>query len=120
MENNRCDCTAIDKAAVHDIKANMISDNEINSLSALFKVLGDPTRARIVMALDNREVCVCDLSVALNMTKSAVSHQLAVLKASNIVKSRREGKHIYYSFDDAHITTIIEIADAHIREKIME
>ncbi len=115
MDNNKCDCTAIDERAVKDIKERMISDNEINSLSNLFKVLGDPTRARIVMALDNKEVCVCDLSVALNMTKSAVSHQLAVLKANKIVKSRRQGKHIFYSFDDEHITTIIEIADAHIK-----
>lgn len=117
MENNRCDCTAIDEAAVHDIRKNMISDDEISNLSNLFKVLGDPTRAKIVMALDNREVCVCDLSVALNMTKSAVSHQLAVLKANNIVKARRDGKHIYYSFDDEHITTIIEIADEHIKHR---
>lgn len=117
MENNRCDCTAIDEAAVHDIRKNMISDDEISNLSNLFKVLGDPTRAKIVMALDNREVCVCDLSVALNMTKSAVSHQLAVLKAYNIVKARRDGKHIYYSFDDEHITTIIEIADEHIKHR---
>lgn len=117
MENNKCDCTAIDEAAVNDIKKNMISEDEISKLSNLFKVLGDPTRAKIVMALDNREVCVCDLSVALNMTKSAVSHQLAVLKANNIVKSRRDGKHIYYSFDDEHITTIIEIADEHIKHR---
>ncbi len=115
MDNNKCDCTAVDEMAVKDIKERMISDDEINSLSNLFKVLGDPTRARIVMALDNKEVCVCDLSVALNMTKSAVSHQLAVLKANKIVKSRRQGKHIFYSFDDEHITTIIEIADAHIK-----
>lgn len=115
MDNNRCDCTAIDEAAVHDIQKHMISDGEINRLSNLFKVLGDPTRAKIVMALDNREVCVCDLAVALNMTKSAVSHQLAILKANSIVKSRRDGKHIYYSFDDEHITAMIEIADAHIK-----
>ncbi len=117
MDNNRCDCTAVDNSVVQDIKDNMISEEETNSLSNLFKVLGDPTRAKIVMALDKREVCVCDLSVALNMTKSAVSHQLAVLKANNIVKSRREGKHIYYSFDDEHITAIIEIADEHIKHK---
>lgn len=117
MDNNKCDCVAIDEAIVKDIKNNMICDDEIANLSNLFKVLGDPTRAKIVMALDQREVCVCDLSVALNMTKSAVSHQLAVLKANNIVKSRREGKHIYYSFDDEHITTIIEIADEHIKHQ---
>ncbi len=117
VENNKCDCTAIDESIVKDIKDKMISDEEISNLSNLFKVLGDPTRAKIVMALDNREVCVCDLSVALNMTKSAVSHQLAVLKTNSIVKSRREGKHIYYSFDDDHITAIIEIADEHIKHK---
>lgn len=117
MENNKCDCIAIDENVVNDIKEKMISNDEISNLSNLFKVLGDPTRAKIVMALDKREVCVCDLSVALNMTKSAVSHQLAVLKANNIVKARREGKHIYYSFDDEHITTIIEIADEHIKHR---
>lgn len=113
--DNKCDCNAIDESIVKSIKDEMISDKEMENLSNLFKVLGDPTRAKIVMALDKREVCVCDLSVALNMTKSAVSHQLAVLKANSIVKSRREGKHIFYSFDDEHITTIIEIADKHIK-----
>lgn len=117
MENDRCDCNAIDESVVNDIKENMLCENDVENLSNLFKILGDSTRARIVLALDKREVCVCDIAVALNMTKSAVSHQLAVLKANNIVKSRRDGKHIFYSFDDEHITTIIEIAQAHIKHQ---
>ena len=118
MADNKCDCNAVMQEVVDDIKNNMFSEEEINGVSNLFKVLGDPTRAKIVMALDKREVCVvCDLAAALGMTKSAVSHQLALLKANNIVKARRDGKHVFYSFDDEHITTVIEIADEHIRHQ---
>ena len=108
MADNKCDCNAVMQEVVDDIKNNMFSEEEINGVSNLFKVLGDPTRAKIVMALDKREVCVCE---------SAVSHQLALLKANNIVKARRDGKHVFYSFDDEHITTVIEIADEHIRHQ---
>ena len=97
MADNKCDCNAVMQEVVDDIKNNMFSEEEINGVSNLFKVLGDPTRAKIVMALDKREVCVCDLAAALGMTKSAVSHQLALLKANNIVKARRDGKHVFYS-----------------------
>lgn len=117
MADNKCDCNAVMQEVVDDIKNNMFSEKEINGVSNLFKVLGDPTRAKIVMALDKREVCVCDLAAALGMTKSAVSHQLALLKANNIVKARRDGKHVFYSFDDEHITTVIEIADEHVRHQ---
>jgi len=120
LSDLNCDCNAVLRDVVEDIKSNLISDREVEEVSNLFKVLGDPTRAKIVMALDKREVCVCDLAVALNMTKSAVSHQLALLKANNIVKARREGKHVFYSFDDEHITTVIEIADEHIKHQHSE
>lgn len=110
-----CSCSITDEKLIEDIKKTMLSPEQIDRMSTLFKVLGDPTRAKLVLALDNREVCVCSLADALGMTKSAVSHQLAVLKANNIVKSRREGKQVYYSFDDRHITDIIEIAQAHIK-----
>ena len=100
MADNKCDCNAVMQEVVDDIKNNMFSEEEINGV-----------------ALDKREVCVCDLAAALGMTKSAVSHQLALLKANNIVKARRDGKHVFYSFDDEHITTVIEIADEHIRHQ---
>ena len=109
-----CDCSSIHEGVAEEIQSNMLADAEIASISALFKVLGDPTRARIVMALDRREVCVCDLAVALNMKKSAISHQLALLRSNNIVKSRRDGKHVYYSLDDEHVTDIIELVQIHI------
>ena len=107
-----CNCNITDEELINDINSSMLSSSQIDRISTLFKVLGDPTRAKIVLALDNREVCVCTLANALGMTKSAVSHQLAILKANNIVKSRRDGKQVYYSFDDEHITDIIEIAQA--------
>ena len=110
-----CNCNITDEELINDINSSMLSSSQIDRISTLFKVLGDPTRAKIVLALDNREVCVCTLANALGMTKSAVSHQLAILKANNIVKSRRDGKQVYYSFDDEHITDIIEIAQAHIK-----
>ena len=107
-----CNCNITDEELINDINSSMLSSSQIDSISTLFKVLGDPTRAKIVLALDNREVCVCTLANAL-----AVSHQLAILKANNIVKSRRDGKQVYYSFDDEHITDIIEIAQAHIKHQ---
>ncbi len=112
-----CNCNITDEELINDINSSMLSSSQIDRISTLFKVLGDSTRAKIVLALDNREVCVCALANALGMTKSAVSHQLAILKANNIVKSRRDGKQVYYSFDDEHITDIIEIAQAHIKHQ---
>ena len=112
-----CNCNITYEELINDINSSMLSSSQIDRISTLFKVLGDSTRAKIVLALDNREVCVCTLANALGMTKSAVSHQLAILKANNIVKSRRDGKQVYYSFDDEHITDIIEIAQAHIKHQ---
>ena len=112
-----CNCNITDEELINDINSSMLSSSQIDRISTLFKVLGDSTRAKIVLALDNREVCVCTLANALGMTKSAVSHQLAILKANNIVKSRRDGNQVYYSFDDEHITDIIEIAQAHIKHQ---
>lgn len=109
-----CDCNSIHQELVEDIQQDMLTESELSAISSLFKVLGDPTRDRIVMALDRREVCVCDLAVALNMKKSAISHQLALLKTNKIVKSRREGKHVYYSLDDMHVTDIIELVKIHV------
>ncbi len=117
MDEEKCECNVSEPEKIKAIRDEMLTDEEIEDVANLFKILGDPTRARIVTALDNKEVCVCDLAEALGMTKSAVSHQLAILKANNIVKSRRDGKHIYYSFDDGHITAVIEIAQSHIKHK---
>lgn len=113
-QKNNCDCTSIHPEAVTAVEQAMLPESELSAVSSLFKVLGDPTRARIVLALDQREVCVNDLAVALDMKKSAISHQLALLKANKIVKSRRDGKNMYYSLDDQHVTDIIELVQVHI------
>ena len=94
----------------------MPSEEELYDLAELFKVFGDSTRIRILYVLFEAEVCVCDLAAALNMTQSAISHQLKILKQSRLVKSRREGKSIFYSLADAHVRTIISQGMEHIEE----
>ena len=119
MSNNKyiCDCHAINEADVEKVKGKMPHDNEIDSLAAFYKVLGDGTRCKIIFALLEREMCVCDISYLLSMTKSAVSHQLSKMKESGIVKCRREGKEVYYSLDDAHVAAVFELSLIHIRHK---
>ena len=90
---------------------------ELYDLSELFKVFGDSTRIRILFVLFEAEVCVCDLAAALGMTQSAVSHQLRILKQNKLVKSRREGKSIFYSLADGHVRTIIDQGLEHIEEE---
>ena len=94
-----------------------IEETELYDLAELFKVFGDSTRIRILFELFETEVCVCDLAEALNMTQSAISHQLKILKQSKLVKSRREGKSIIYSLDDDHVRSIIAQGREHIEHK---
>ena len=93
-----------------------MKEKEIDDLADLFKVFGDSTRIRILFALFETEVCVCDLANTLNMTQSAISHQLRILKQSKLVKNRREGKSIFYSLADDHVRTIIAQGREHIEE----
>ena len=94
-----------------------IEETELYDLAELFKVFGDSTRIRILFELFEAEVCVCDLAEARNMTQSAISHQLKILKQSKLVKSRREGKSIIYSLDDDHVRSIIAQGREHIEHK---
>lgn len=112
-----CDVTLVHEDAVESVRAEMLPDADIAAISEVFKVIGDPTRVRIVWALDRYELCVCDLAAALDMTKSAISHQLSTLKQYRLVKSRRDGKNVYYSLDDQHVTDMIEVAMAHIKHR---
>ncbi|MBP3870329.1 MAG: helix-turn-helix transcriptional regulator, partial [Faecalicoccus sp.] len=89
---------------------NMPCQEEIELLSDFFKVMGDSTRLRLLMALENGELCVSDLSNVSNMTRSAVSHQLKTLKNAKLIKSRRDGKTIYYSLDDEHIHSVLKVS----------
>lgn len=113
-----CDCNIIHHEAVEKALQNKPGDNELINLSSLFKILGDLTRTKILWALDNHEMCVCDIANVLNMTKSSISHQLAILRNSGIVKFRKEGKAVYYTLDDDHIKKLYEIGLEHINHKI--
>ena len=93
-----------------------VSVDVLFDLSEFFKIFGDTTRIRILFVLFEAELCVCDLAAALQMTQSAISHQLAILKRSRLVKSRREGKSVFYSLADEHVRSIIAQGMEHVEE----
>ena len=111
-----CDTEEIHEELLKIVDETMPDETELDSLAELFKVFGDPTRIRILFVLSETEVCVCDLARALNMTQSAVSHQLRILKQSRLVKNRREGKSMFYSLADDHVRTMIAQGREHILE----
>jgi len=117
-EIDRCDCDVIHDDIVAKVKENMPEVESLYDLAELFKVFGDSTRVRILWALDSSEMCVCDIAYLLNMTQSAISHQLRVLKQAELVKSRRDGKIVYYSLADEHVRTIFDQGLSHISEKL--
>ena len=112
----RCDCNTIHEEVVKAVLNEMPEDEVAMDLADTFKVFSDFTRIKILLALLNHEMCVCDISALLGMTKSAVSHQLRVLKQSNLVKNRRDGKVVYYSIADEHVETIINNGMEHVLE----
>lgn len=111
-----CSCNIIHNDIVNDVLAKMPDDETLYDLAEFFKVFGDSTRIRIMCALFEHEMCVCDIAALLNMTHSAVSHQLRVLKQARLVRPRKEGKVVYYSLDDEHIKDIFKEGLEHISE----
>ena len=111
-----CDCNEIHEDLLKIVNDTMPEETELYDLAELFKVFGDSTRIRILFRLFEAEVCVCDLAKVLNMTQSAISHQLRILKANKLVNSRREGKSVFYSLADGHVRTIIAQGREHIEE----
>ena len=120
--DNENDCSeCCESVEVHEDLLKIVNDTipeetELYDLAELFKVIGDSTRIRILFVLFEAEVCVCDLAQALNMTQSAISHQLRILKQNKLVKSRRDGKSIFYSLADDHVRAIIDQGREHIEE----
>ncbi len=114
-EKEQC-CGEIHPELLEIVNRKMPDENELYDLAELFKVFGDSTRIRILFVLLEAEVCVCDLATALNMTQSAISHQLRILKQNKLVKNRREGKSIFYSLADEHVRNIIAMGLEHIEE----
>ena len=111
-----CDCDVLHHETVNEVKRKMEDDEVLFEIADFYKALSDSTRIKIVHALDLSELCVCDISHLLNMTKSAISHQLKYLKDVNIVKARKQGKEVFYSLKDNHVKTVIEISLNHIKE----
>ena len=111
-----CEENQVHQDILQKVQSDLPDDEVLYDLAELFKVFGDSTRIRILFVLFEAEVCVCDLANALNMTQSAISHQLRILKANKLVKSRREGKSVFYSLSDDHVRTIIAMGLEHIEE----
>lgn len=113
----KCNCDLIHEDVVNKAREKMPEEETLYDLAELFKVFGDSTRIKILCALFEAEMCVCDIAALLNMTQSAISHQLRVLKQAKLVKNRREGKVVYYSLDDDHVKSIFDQGLNHINEK---
>ncbi len=116
MEIKKSDCEAINIDIVNKVRPNMPDMNTLYELSDFFKVMGDSTRIQLLWALEESEMCVGDLAVLLNMTKSAVSHQLKVLRTAKLVRAQKKGKNVYYALSDRHVYTILQMALEHVCE----
>lgn len=116
INDERCDCNIIHEDLIEKVRGVLPNPDNLSLLADFFKVFGDPTRIKILSSLAESEMCVCDIAYLLNMTQSAISHQLRVLKQARLVKNRKEGKVVYYSLDDEHVKQIIDQGLVHIGE----
>ena len=112
----RCELMHVHQEIVDKVNQQMPEDEILFDLAELFKIFGDSTRIKILYLLFESEMCVCDIALLLNMTQSAISHQLQVLKKSKLVKYRRDGKTVFYSLADGHVRTIIDQGMEHVAE----
>jgi ArsR family transcriptional regulator, lead/cadmium/zinc/bismuth-responsive transcriptional repressor len=113
----RCDVDLVDQERVEQVRSAMADSETLARLAEFFKAIADPSRVKIIYALLAAELCVCDLSAAVGMSPSAVSHQLKSLRILKLVKHRREGQMVYYALDDQHVVTILAQGLEHIGEK---
>ena len=111
-----CECAEVHQEIVETVDETMPDEEVLYDLAELFKIFGDSTRIKILYVLFQSEMCVCDIAQLLNMSQSAISHQLRVLKQSHLVKYRRDGKTIFYSLADSHVQTILNQGLEHIGE----
>jgi ArsR family transcriptional regulator, lead/cadmium/zinc/bismuth-responsive transcriptional repressor len=114
--NDLCMVRTIHIDRIKQAGRESIPESHLLRLASIFKVLGDPTRLRIVTALQGGEMCVCDLAAYLNLTESAVSHQLRRLRELNLIKNRRQGQILFYSLDDNHIADLLKTGFEHVTE----
>ncbi|MBE5743000.1 MAG: helix-turn-helix transcriptional regulator [Clostridiales bacterium] len=111
-----CESEHVHGSLIAEVKEKMPSEEVIYDIAELFKVFGDSTRTKILTALFESEMCVCDIGRLLGMTKSAISHQLRILRQSKLVKARKCGKEVFYSLSDDHVKTIFKMAIEHVNE----
>ncbi|MFZ0450047.1 MAG: metalloregulator ArsR/SmtB family transcription factor [Desulfatiglandaceae bacterium] len=114
--NELCGIRCVHTERVDRARAESIPQREVERLALTYKILGDPTRLRIVIALGSGEMCVCDLAAFIGVTESAVSHQLRRLRDLALVRCRRDGQILYYSLDDDHVADLLQVGLEHIRE----
>ncbi len=112
-----CDCNVIHPNIVNKISKIMLNNDLFYNMADFYKILGDTTRMKILYALDQCEMCVCDIANLLSMSKSSISHQLSTLRRSGIIRCRKEGKEVYYMLDDNHVKKVIEIGIEHLEHK---
>lgn len=116
MANDACSNTQKHAENVGKVKSRMLSERDFLFMAELFKALGDYTRVRILYALSINELCVCALAEVLDMSQSAISHQLRLLRAAKLVRYRKEGKNVFYTLDDDHVRNLVTQGLDHIRE----
>ncbi|MGN0373687.1 MAG: ArsR/SmtB family transcription factor [Enterocloster sp.] len=112
-----CDFYQVHEDVVKAVREKMPDEDQLYDLAEIFKVFGDSTRIKILYVLSESEMCVCDIAQLLNMNQSAISHQLRILKQSRLVKSRRDGRAVFYSLDDSHVKTIMDQGMEHMQEQ---
>jgi DNA-binding transcriptional ArsR family regulator len=111
-----CDVFLIDPARVAGLRGALIAPSTVDALAEIFRALGDPTRVRVLDALSHGELCVCDLAQLIDLSQSATSHQLRLLRALRLVRSRRAGRMVFYTLDDRHIVTLFRQGLRHVEE----
>ncbi len=111
-----CSVEAVDFEKVERVRKALPPDSEVQAMAEIFKALGDPTRLKIILTLAREEMCVCDLTALSDVSASAISHQLRVLRGLKLVKYRKQGKMVYYSLDDLHIEQVIAAVQEHVNE----
>ena len=114
--NTNCDCNVLHKDLVEVAQKNMLNENLLIDMANFYKAVSDVTRMKIINALYVKELCVGDIANLLNMTKSAVSHQLKYLKNAFLIDCRKQGKEVYYFLADEHVKVVFEISKEHIME----
>ena len=115
-----CDCEIIHHKIVKQVKSEILADDILHLMTNFYKAFSDSTRIKIINALTCHEMCVCDIAALLNMTKSAVSHQLNYLKKLNIATCNRQGKIVFYKLADDHVKLLFETCQNHIMEEVYE